>query len=276
MERRPSALRKVAEGKTKIIWSEETVLIENKDDITAGDGARRHVIEGKAELVTTMVANCFRLLDRNGIATHFIERCAPTVIRARRCHMIPVEAVARRLATGSYLKRNPEAAEGSRFDDIAIELYLKDDARHDPLMRFDSAGDEWFVYDAKTPLTAGPIDRFPPERFRFGGRNVDGRVAAVMASVTKRAFLVLEKAWTGQNVTLVDMKIEFGFDAVTGELLVADEVGGDHWRIWPDGDKSQMRDKQVYRDFTTVTPEGLQAVRDNYVWMAEATAKFSP
>ncbi len=51
--------RKVIEGKTKIIWdnADGTVTIESKDDITAGDGAKKDVLSGKAEIATETTAN---------------------------------------------------------------------------------------------------------------------------------------------------------------------------------------------------------------------------
>src|SRR4051794_31162030 len=57
----------LTEGKTKVILDagDGTVLIRSKDDITADDGGRRDLIEGKAASSTTTTGNVFRLLHAN-------------------------------------------------------------------------------------------------------------------------------------------------------------------------------------------------------------------
>ena len=61
----------IAEGKTKIIRASgndpEKVLVLSKDDITAGDGAKHDLIEGKAALATRTTCNVFRLLKACGL-----------------------------------------------------------------------------------------------------------------------------------------------------------------------------------------------------------------
>jgi phosphoribosylaminoimidazole-succinocarboxamide synthase len=178
---------KLAEGKTKIVYAHPDdpalAIMVHKDSISAGDGARRNTIEGKGALSGRTAANVFALLNRAGVATHFIESPDPSMMIVRRCEMIPIEVVMRRIATGSYLKRHPEIAEGTRFDPPLVEFFLKDDARHDPQI----TAEEMAAQDIATAAEA--------ERMIAEGR---------------RVFEILERAWIEQDVTLVDMKIEFG------------------------------------------------------------------
>jgi phosphoribosylaminoimidazole-succinocarboxamide synthase len=126
----------LTEGKTKQIYAhpddKTLVYIVSKDQITAGDGARHNELVGKSRWSTITTANVFRLLNDAGVPTHFVRKIDDVTLLARRCTMIPIEHVQRRLATGSYIRRHPEVSEGTRFEPVLIETFLKDDARHDP------------------------------------------------------------------------------------------------------------------------------------------------
>jgi phosphoribosylaminoimidazole-succinocarboxamide synthase len=242
---------KLAEGKTKIVYSHPTepelAVLEHKDGITAGDGARRSVIAGKGALAGRTTANVFGLLARAGIPTHFVAAPEPALTVVRRCAMIPLEVVTRRLATGSYLKRNPDAAEGQRFDPPLVEFFLKDDARHDPLIAPEAIAADGIASPAE-------VDR--------------------MIDLARQTFAALERAWDQLDITLVDLKIECGRVA-DGGLAVADVIDNDSWRIWPGGDKARMLDKQVYRNAQQVDDAVLDDVRRRYETVADLTERFA-
>ena len=250
MINQPAFGQLLAEGKTKLIYAypENNTLayMVNKDQITAGDGTRHNELVGKSRWSTITTANVFRLLNEANIPTHFVKQINDQALLVKRCTMLPIEQVQRRIATGSYLKRNPEVIEGTRFEPVLVETFLKDDANHDPQI--------W---------KKGIIER--------GLANAEE--IAYMAEQGLRVFETLERAWAGIDVTLVDLKIEFGRDP-EGQLLVADVIDNDSWRLWPGGDKTRMLDKQVYRNLNNVTEADLQQVADRYALVADLTGKL--
>jgi phosphoribosylaminoimidazole-succinocarboxamide synthase len=241
---------KLAEGKTKIIYAHpekpDVVYMVHKDSLSAGDGARRSNVPGKGKLSCRTTSNVFYLLEDQGVETHYIGMVDDNINIMTRCAMIPLEVVMRRIATGSYLRRNPGVAEGARFDPVLVEFFLKDDARHDPL-----------VTDTEI-LDMGLATQADIEYMRETGR---------------KAFTILERSWAELDVTLVDCKIEFG-RAEDGALLVADVIDNDSWRIWPGGEKQRMLDKQIYRNMSAVTEQGLSDLLAKYEQVADLTDRF--
>ncbi|XP_048832347.1 multifunctional protein ADE2 isoform X2 [Brienomyrus brachyistius] len=244
--------KKLNEGKTKQIFElpEQPghVLVQSKDQITAGNAARKDQMEGKAAISNKTTSAVFRLLQDAGIKTAFVGQQSDTAFVALHCEMIPIEWVCRRLATGSFLKRNPGVQEGYRFSPVKLEMFFKDDANNDP---------QWSE------------EQLIEAKFSFGGLDIGRCEVDIMNRSTVAIFEILEKAWATQNCTLVDMKIEFGVNVVTKEIVLADVIDNDSWRLWPAGDRKQQKDKQVYRDLQEVTPEAMQMVKRNFEWVSD-------
>lgn len=119
----------IIEGKTKQILElpklPGSVLVQSKDRITAGDGARAHDLAGKAAVSTATTCKVFELLNTVGVKTHFIKRASETAFVAKKCEMVPIEWVTRRVATGSFLKRHAGVKEGYRFNPPKQETFFK-------------------------------------------------------------------------------------------------------------------------------------------------------
>lgn len=247
----------IARGKTKVLYEvpgqPAQLVVAQTDQISAGDGARRHVIAGKGRLAAQTTARIFRLLNLCGLPTHYLnggEDDDDNEMVVRRCNMIALEVVTRGVAAGSFVKRNPAAARGALLVPRVVEFFLKDDANHDPLISPDQ-------------IVARAIAQ-PQE-------------IAAMTELARLTFDILAHAWRRRDVMLVDLKIEFGRLASgenQGQLVIADVVDNDSWRIWPQGREDLMLDKQMYRNLQTVDDEALAAVKRAYERVAEMTGSF--
>lgn len=251
--------QKIAEGKTKIIQAlPPMVRISSKDDITAGDGAKHDILEGKAALSTKTTSNVFQLLQACGMNVAFCYQDSPTSFIAEKCDMLPLEVVVRREAHGSYLKRHPSVKRGTRFEKLVVEFYLKTEDRRfgnhqllcdDPLMVL--SGETVLLFDPKEPEeSAVPFRTIrQSEIFWRIMEEFDTSVSgADFAREAAHAFVVLEHAWYALRMRLVDFKVEFGTVGVADDpnILLADVIDNDSWRLL-NADGSYL-DKQVYRD----------------------------
>ncbi|KAI4892529.1 hypothetical protein NFI96_024697 [Prochilodus magdalenae] len=194
--------KKLSEGKTKQIFElldePANVLVQSKDQITAGNAVRKDQMEGKA-LISNKTTSCvFKLLQDAGIQTAFVRQHSDTAFVASHCEMIPIEWVCRRIATGSFLKRNPGVKEGYRFSPLKLEMFFKDDANNDP---------QW---SEEQLLAAG---------FELAGVSIGRCEVDIMSKSTVAIFEILEKAWATQNCTLVDMKVYRDLKEVTPEAM---------------------------------------------------------
>jgi len=248
----------IIEGKTKVVYDIKDspyALIESKDRITAGDGARSNMMQGKAVLSTKTNGAVFSLLKRSGVPVAWqpSDKVSETEFIATKCDMVPIEFVTRRIATGSFLKRHVHVKEGYKFHPLKSEYFFKDDANHDPQVSYEEI------------LLMG---------IQCGKQVLNEKHLQIMSEMAVTVFEILERAWAQQDCSLVDMKVEFGLSQATGECLLADVIDNDSWRLWPAGDKKQQKDKQAYRELeavngTVADTEGLKMVKRNYDWVVE-------
>lgn len=246
----------VARGKTKVLYEHrnrpDQLVVRQTDTISAGDGARRDTIEGKGRLAALTTSRIFRLLERNGVPTHYLgggEDDDDNEMLVRRCTMIPLEVVVRGVVAGSYARRHPELERGSALEPRVLEFFLKDDEHHDPMISVEEIVKQGIATPHEVEL---------------------------MSALALRTFDVIEAAWNARDVLLVDLKVEFGRPAERkGEdVILADVIDNDSWRIWPGGSESAMLDKQIYRNLEQRDAEGLARVKRAYEEVASVVAEF--
>jgi len=187
--------------------------------------------------------------------------------------MLPYEVVVRREAHGSYLKRHPHLSRGELFAKLIVELYLKTKDKDwkgkplvadDPLMAHVADAGQIRLFNPAKPIQGQEpfLVLTEPEVF---SKPDEAKTFPEMRAIACRAFLALEKAWQLEGGTLVDLKVEFGYDT-KGRLLLADVIDNDSWRVVESG---SYIDKQVYRD-----GGALDDVAEKYRRVAGITGHF--
>jgi len=207
-------------GKAKDVYEldEDRVVIEFRDDLTAGDGKKREEREGKGNLNAQISSRFMELLKKNGIPSHYLGFEEPNRHVAKKVEIVRVEVICRNIATGSLLKRYP-FREGQELSPPIVEFGLKSDEYHDPMLNRDIA------------LALGVVN--------------SEEEMEKMRKITLEVNRILRDFLEGKGILLVDFKLEFGYTR-EGELVLADEVSPDTCRFWDAGSREKM-DKDRFR-----------------------------
>lgn len=211
----------IHEGKAKRVFkdsdSNNRVIIEFSDSVTAGDGAKKDTFPEKGMVACDISELLFSYLEGKGIDTHYIKRLKGPQLLCKKVTIFPVEVVCRNIAAGSFSKRYG-VERGTRFEKPLVEFFVKDDNLHDPLI----------TMGALTRL--GLVSR---DDLQF------------LTRVTLSVNYYLSELLKQQELTLVDFKLEFGMTE-DNTIVLADEISPDTMRIWDS--KSTSLDKDVFRE----------------------------
>ncbi|MBR0277380.1 MAG: phosphoribosylaminoimidazolesuccinocarboxamide synthase [Clostridia bacterium] len=213
-------IKQLYEGKAKKIYTtenEEYVIVSYKDDATALDGLKKGTIAGKGAINNRMSNYLMRILEKNGIPTHYEEEISDRETVVKKVSIVPLEVIIRNISAGSFAKRFG-VEEGIVFNEPTIEFSYKNDELHDPLMN---------EYHARALglATKEEIDCIKELAFKVN-------------DILKEYFLTL-------GIKLVDFKLEFG-RLSDGRIVLADEISPDTCRFW-DAETNEKLDKDRFR-----------------------------
>ncbi len=200
-------------GKTKNVMTDESTgscYLFFKDDATGengvfdpGSNTVGGSVSGKGKKGLKVSSYFFELMEREGIATHYLSSDIDNgLMEVRNLTVPPLELVLRYFTAGSMCRRFT-LEEGIPFDPPYLEVTLKDDIQGDPLI-------SERLCIMKNLLVPGQYD-------------------AALELLTKVGE-VLKKELAQMNLTLIDFKIEIGYDA-DGKVYVVDEITPDIWRV---------------------------------------------
>jgi phosphoribosylaminoimidazole-succinocarboxamide synthase len=207
------------QGKAKSAYltdDPDLLVLQFRDDTSAFDGEIIEQLSEKGAINNQFNAFIMTRLAEAGIPTHFVERLSATDALVKRLDMIPVECVVRNKAAGSLVRRLG-VEEGLDFDPPLFELFLKNDALHDPM-----------------------ITEHHVEAFGWATRDEMAR----MHELTLQTNTVLKAMFDEAGLQLVDFKLEFG--RFHGEIVLGDEFSPDGCRLW-DKATGEKKDKDRFR-----------------------------
>jgi phosphoribosylaminoimidazole-succinocarboxamide synthase len=218
------------EGKAKILYSTNNprLLVQYfKDDATAFNAAKKGTIGDKGIVNNKISSIIFKVLEEQGIKTHFVDVLNDREMLVKHVKIIPLEVVIRNITAGSVCKRLG-LDEGVELERPLTEFFYKCDALSDPLVNRDHI----IAFDWATA-----------EEFEY------------MWKEALRINEALKEFWKVRGIKLVDFKLEFGRD-LDGNLMLADEISPDTCRLW-DSQTNQKMDKDRFRF-------DLGSVEENY------------
>ena len=124
------------EGKAKKVFSTEDpdlCIVSYKDDATAFNGEKKGTIVGKGVVNNRMSNFMFKLLEKHGIATDFVEELNDRDTVLKKVEIVPLEVILRNKAAGSLSKRLG-LPEGTPMKTPVLEFCYKNDELGDPMV----------------------------------------------------------------------------------------------------------------------------------------------
>lgn len=210
----------IYKGKTKDVYSlgNHEVLLKFKDDVTGTDGVFDPgantvglTIAGAGKSGLKMTKHFFELLTENGIATHYVSADldeVSMVVKSATMFGKGLEVICRYKAVGSFYRRYGAYCQEAQALDALIEVTIKDDERGDPTISEDTLA----------MLGILPVSDY--QEIKVLTKQICGLIKADLAT---------------KGLDLYDIKLEFGRDKTTGEIMLIDEVSGGNMRVYRDG-----------------------------------------
>lgn len=222
------------EGKAKKVFATsdpDVVLVSYKDDATAFNGLKKGTIAGKGVVNNRMSNHMFRMLEKAGVPTHYIEELGDRETLVKKVEIVPLEVIIRNIAAGSMSKRLG-IAEGTELKCPVIEFSYKNDALGDPM-----------------------INDYHAMGMGLATREEINKITELAFKVNEFMIDYFRKL----NIDLVDFKLEFG--KFHGEIILADEISPDTCRFWDSTTKEKLDKDRFRRDMGGVEEAYAEMMR---------------
>ena len=221
-------------GKVKDVYEFEDgkLLFKFSNRVSAYDVKFKDEIPKKGEVLCKFAQYWFKKLD---VPNHFVERKSDTEIVVRKLNMLPIECVVRGYFYGSLV---------SRWKDGKISL--EDDTQTDLAAKLPNP-----IFDPTTKSAHDmPVNREEVISQKLVTNDEYDWLSEESIKIYEKMAGIADNA----GFILADLKLEFG--KLNNEIILADSIGPDEFRLWPKdeykiGETQQAYDKQLLRDWLT-------------------------
>ena len=222
-------------GKVKDVYELDTklLLFHFTDRVSAYDVPMITDIKGKGEILCKFAEFWFHHLDFNN---HMLRLDAKDKMVVKKLKMIPLECVVRGYLYGSLYERYSSA---SKLLDL------------DPNLKLASKLEEP-IFD---PTTKSKIHDQPiSENQILGDKILTKSELRYVKDTSIRLYNQMSEKSNNAGFIMADVKFEFGKDPITEEIILADSLGPDEFRMWSIesyrvGEVQVSYDKQYLRDW---------------------------
>jgi phosphoribosylaminoimidazole-succinocarboxamide synthase len=244
-------MKLIRKGKVKDIYELENgnLLFHFSDRISAFDIQMSNLVPRKGEVLCKFTEFWFNSLDTKN---HMIRLHDNHKMEVKRLEMIPIECVVRGYLYGSLFERLSR----STNDDIVLGNFTPVKAARLPNPVFDPT--------TKSEEHDIPLTREDAVRSGVISDNDYDYLKQSSISLYNKMSDIIERS----GFIIADVKIEYGRDPISGDILLGDSIGPDEFRLWLRSDYSPGRDqesfdKQLLRDWLIKT--GFKERVDNTI-----------
>lgn len=222
-------------GKVKDVYEldEENLLFHFTDRVSAYDVPMVTDIKGKGEILCKFAELWFNHLDTKN---HMVRLDAKDKMVVRKLSMIPLECVVRGYMYGSLFERYTV---GGNIMGLDPDLKLASRMR-EPV----------FDPTTKSQIHDAPISEAQILQKEILTNNELNYLKNTSISLYNQMSIISDKA----GFIMADVKFEFGKDPKSDEIILADSLGPDEFRMWDKesykvGEEQVSYDKQFLRDW---------------------------
>jgi phosphoribosylaminoimidazole-succinocarboxamide synthase len=228
----------VHSGKVKDVYEldDKNLLFHFTDRVSAYDVPMITDIKGKGEILCKFAEFWFNCLDSRN---HMVRLDAKDKMVVRKLKMIPLECVVRGYLYGSLYERY--ITSGRNIADLGPNLKIGS-----------MLGEP--IFD---PTTKSKIHDLPISEDQILAKKIlTNHELRYVKDMSIRLYKQMSKISNNAGFIMADVKFEFGKDPTSSEIILADSLGPDEFRMWTIdsykvGEEQVSYDKQYLRDWLT-------------------------